>query len=557
MPFPITLQEAERRSASMIAERESWIPEWEDIRNYMLPYHGRFSDDRPNDGQRKDQRIIQDVAKASLRVLSAGLLSGLTSPSRPWFKLNIPNPLLSESKPARSWLDEVERRMYSVFAASNLYSELQKMYVELGGFGTACAIVSKDYEDVIRLRTFTIGEYALALNDSLKVDTMYRDFQMTARQIEQRFGRDNCSDAVKSSIENGRSETWFTVRHLICPNPDIKPGRRDVSGKKFISVYWERGARTDVNDGFLEVLGYDNFPVLAPRWEVVSNDIYGRGPGWDCRGDVKMVQDMRADSMEALDKMIDPPILLPASMRNEDIDLTPGGVTFVPSNEGMTGAHPAFNVAVDMTKLEYSIESAVSRIRTAFYVDTFLMLQQVADKTKTAYEVAELTREKMLMLGPAIEQQEETLLKPIIERTFEIMNDAGLIPDPPEEMQGQSIDIEYVSILAQAQKAVATSGMREWISIVTELSAAFPEMRLKVNPTEFVDEYGKLLGISAKLINSDEEVAEAQAKERQMMQTQQAMAMAQQGAQTAKTMSQARIDDKTNVLAELFGEAGV
>lgn len=557
MPFPMTVKEAERLAASMLAERESWIPEWTEIRDYMLPYYGRFSNEKSNDGERRDKKIIQDVAKMSLRVLSAGLLSGLTSPSRPWFKLNIPNPQLAESKPVRAWLDEVERRMYSVFAASNLYSELQKIYMELGGFGTGCAVILEDYENVIRLRTFTVGEYALALNSSLKVDTMYRSFQMTARQIYQQFGRDNCSDAVKSAVDGGRGENWFDVKHLICPNTNINPERRDFSGKPYLSLYWEQGSQGSANEGFLEIAGFDTFPVVAPRWEVISNDIYGRGPGWDCLGDVKMVQDMRADSMEALDRMVDPPVFLPASMRNEDLDMTPGGVNFVPTNEGFSGAHPVMQVNIDMTKLEYSIESAVARIRTAFYVDIFLMLQQVADKTKTAYEVAELTREKMLMLGPAIEQQEETLLKPTIERAFEVMSKKGLIPEPPEEAAGQPIDIEYVSILAQAQKAVATAGMREWVSIVTELSAAFPEMRLKVNSIEFVDEYARLLGISAKLIYSDEEVQAAQEQQRKIAETQQMMAMAQQGAQTAKTMSQARLDDKTNVLAELFGEAGV
>ena len=554
MPKELTIQEAERYKSSLYKDRQSWIDEWKDIRDYMLPYHGRFDGENPNDGSRKDDKIVQNAAKMALRVLSAGLLTGLTSPSRPWFRLGITNPALRDNTEVRAWLDEVERRMYLVFAESNTYPALHSIYQELGGFGSGCALVSEDTEDVIRLRVYTVGEYAFGLDSRLNVNAVAREIWMTAGQMVEQFGEDKVSEQVRVKVKNGQTEDWFMVCHIIMPNPELDPVRKDYKGKPYISAYWERSAKSG---DFLQVKGYEEFPILAPRWETISGDSYGRGPSWDTIGDVKMLQDMRLDALEALDRSVDPPVQMPASLRNENVDLTPGGVTLVPSNELQYGIRPIYNLNPNFEGLEYAVQQVVERINKAFYVDMFLMLQQVADQRKTAFEVAEMTREKMLMLGPAIEQQEETLLKPLIERTFAIMFRNELLPEPPQEIQGQPLQIEYVSILAQAQKAVATTAIREWVGIIGELAQAFPEALMKVNAPEVVDHYGELLGIPVKLIRSDKEVAEIQAQQAKQAEMAQMMAMAQQGAVAAKDLSQADMGNNTNALQAMFGDAGV
>ena len=119
MPKELNIQEAERYKSSLLRDRQSWLDEWKDIRDFMLPYHGRFDGENPNEGKRRDDKIVQNAAKMALRVLSAGLLTGLTSPSRPWFRLGLPNPELRDNVTVRAWLDEVERRMYMVFSESN------------------------------------------------------------------------------------------------------------------------------------------------------------------------------------------------------------------------------------------------------------------------------------------------------------------------------------------------------------------------------------------------------------------------------------------------------
>lgn len=550
--MPLSVQEAERRRQSILADRSSWIDAWKEIRDYMLPHHGRFDGDNPNRGDKRDSLIIQNAAGFAIRTLSAGLLSGLTSPSRPWFRLGVPDQDMSEYRTVRSWLDEVEKRMYAVFAASNTYNALHRMYYELGGFGTACAFVHEDYEDVIRIRPYTIGEYALAQDANLRVDSVSRDVWMTADQMVKEFGESKCSENVRAKAKNMQGDAWFAVRHLLMPNPEYKPGRRDVSGKAYVSVYWEQGATGD-GAGFLGVKGYEEFPVIAPRWNVVSSDVYGRGPAWESLADVKMLQVMREDSLKALDKMVDPPVIAPHGTRNDTLDLTPGGVNYLSVQDAQMGVKPIYQVTPAIDKLEMAIQQVVENVNKSFYVDMFLMLAQLDDKRMTATEVAERQREKLLMLGPVIEQQENEMLEPLIERTFAIMNRGGLIPEPPQEIMGAPLNVEYISILAQAQKATATSAIREWVTSVGEMAQVWPEARFKVNATEVADQYGELLGIPTKVINSDEDVEQSRQAEAQQMQMAQMAQMASQGATAARDLAGADMEGE-NALKALIGQ---
>lgn len=550
-----SIQDAEKRRGSILADRETWVPTWRDIRDYMLPYHGRFDGDLPNRGERRDRKIIQNTAGMALRVLSAGLLSGLTSPSRPWFRLGVPDPEMSEAPGVRGWLDEVERRMYTIFSQSNTYNALHRIYHELAGFGTACAIVHEDFDDVIRVRPYTIGEFGLAANSRLSVDTMERDIAMTANQMVGEFGAERVSEQVRSAVRENRGDTWINVRHLLIPNPDRQPGRRDASGKPFVSFYWEQGATKDggANGSFLAMRGYEECPILAPRWDSISNDTYGHGPAWDALGDVRGLQIFREDAYKSLDKLLDPPVSAPSSMRTQVVDMTPGAVNFYDDvGAAQQGIKPILAINPPLGELEATIQNVVQQINQAFYVDMFLMLQQVDEGKMTATEVAERSREKLLMLGPVIEQQESELLAPLIARTFGIMLRGGLIPEPPREVQGETIQVEYISILAQAQKSVSTSSLREWVGMAGELGQLWPEALHKVNAPEVVDAYADMLGVGAKVVRTDDEVAQLVQQQQEQRQMAQMAELAEQGSAAAKNLGQTPTGGE-NALGAMLG----
>jgi putative ubiquitin-RnfH superfamily antitoxin RatB of RatAB toxin-antitoxin module len=110
----------------------------------------------------------------------------------------------------------------------------------------------------------------------------------------------------------------------------------------------------------------------------------------------------------------------------------------------------------------------------------FLLISQ-SEGTMTAYEVSQRKEEKMLMLGPVVERNNDELFDPLMNQVFAVMLEQSmprwmgllpgvpLIPPPPEELAGVPLTVEYVSILAQAQKSVAAGSIERALQFTSML----------------------------------------------------------------------------------------
>ena len=114
------------------SERSSFISHWRDISDYILPRRSRFSITEANRGEKKNQKIIDSTATLAARTLRSGMMAGITSPARPWFRLTTPDPDLAEFGAVKKWLDDVQRIMATSYLKSNLYNILPVMYGDLG-----------------------------------------------------------------------------------------------------------------------------------------------------------------------------------------------------------------------------------------------------------------------------------------------------------------------------------------------------------------------------------------------------------------------------------------
>ena len=542
----------ERRFGDLKEEAKKWMPLWQDLQAYIDPARGRFNDNPNSGGKLNHQKLLDNTPTRANTTLASGMLSGLTSPSRPWFKLGLSDPDLNKFAPARRWLDDVQERMMAVFARSNIYNSLHSVYQELGQFNTAAMILLEDYESVIRARTFTAGEYYLGSGPDLRINTFAREIWMTIGQMKEMFGYENLSASSKRLYDNNQLYEWRKVYHMIEPNDGRQPEKKDAQNMPFRSVYWEEGAE---DEKFLRVSGYEEFPVFAPRWDVVSSDIYSRnGPGAHALGDCKGLMKSRKDYFMILDKIADPPLNAPASLQTKGgVNFLPGGVNYVGDGMENTKVEPAYTIAPRLQEITMDIQDLRNAIKETFFVDMFLMLANSDRRQITAREVAERHEEKLLMLGPVLERLESELLDPLIGRTFNVMLRAGLIPPPPQELQGENLKVEYISMLAQAQKMVGTTTVEQLSAYVGSLTAVVPEVIDKFNADKAVDRYADMLGVDSEIIRSDEEVAEIRKRRAEMIQQQQQMEQAQAAVQGAKVLSETRVGENSALDALMGG----
>ncbi len=542
------------RKSSLWNERSSWVTHWREISDYQQPRAGRFVVTDRNRGDKRANHILDNTAVFSARTLAAGLMSGITSPARPWFRLEIQDKELMEAGAVKAWLHDVSALLRAIFASSNTYRSLHTLYEELGLFGTAATVVLPNFTNVIHHYPLTVGEYALATNAEGEVDTLCREYQMTVEQMVGQFGLDNCSQTVRDLYRRGSYDAWVDVVHMISPRRERDTRKADGKNMRFASIYLEPGK--DNADKFLSESGFKRFPALTPRWVVTGNDVYGTSPGMECLGDVKQLQHQQLRKGQAIDYQVNPPLQVPTKYKEVTKARLPGGVFYVDSMGQSQGVRSAFDVRLDLQHLLLDIQDVRERIRSAYYADLFLMLANDTRSGITATEVAERHEEKLLMLGPVLERLHNELLSPLIDTTFDYAARAGILPEAPPELEGMELNVQFISVLAQAQRAVATQGMDRLLGSVGQMASVKPEVLDKLNFDQIVDDYGDAYGVNPKIIVPDDQVAALRQQRAAAMQAQASAATAPQVVQSAKVASEIDTSNLQDVLTSLQGYSG-
>ena len=564
----------ETRLVALRNWRESWWTQnWSDLAEFILPRRSIWLTQSagglptPNNmtrGRQINSAIVDPTATLAARVCAAGLMSGLASPSRPWFKVIPALRHIDIDAPARVWLDEVEDRVYTVLAASNFYPSFAQECEDLVVFGTAPSIIYEDVRDLIRCYNPTIGEYYLASGATMRVDGLFRQFVLTIAQIVDFFGVESCPGEVQAlwAQKGSALEIERIVAHAIEPNFGIGPtdAGRVKGAFTWREVYWIWGSASARP---LSMRGFVDQPFTAARWTTQSNDAYGRSPGMDALPDVMQLQVMTRRMAEAIEKQVRPPLIGDMSLKNQPSSTLPGHLTYVNQLGPGNGIRPIYEVMPDVAAMSANILAIENRIKVALFNDLFLMLEQAPGSQMTAYEVAQKVQEKLQVLGPVIEGLLSESLKPKLRRVFTILKRRGMIDPPPPSLRGMPLDIEFVSMLALAQKAAATGGMERLVALIGNMVPVFPHVVDNLDSDTFIREFNDLLGNPQKILFGPEQVAatrqaslKAQQQAQQMATLDHASQIAGQAAQAGQVLSQTQIGGGNSALSAILGTGG-
>lgn len=551
-----------------------WIQNWSDLAKFILPRRsiwltqsagGLPSPNSMTRGLEINQAILDPTATFATRICAGGLMSGLASPSRPWFKIIPAMRGVTIDDEARQWLDSIEDIIYTVLARSNFYNAFAQECEDIVVYGTAVNIIYEDEKDLIRCYTPCVGEYYLASGATMRVDGLYRVFVMTVAQIVDFFGIDNCpSDIQKLWKEKGGAlTTERLIAHSIEPNFSItgSSGGKVKGDFTWREVYWMYGTGTVQP---LSMRGFMDQPFTASRWSTQSNDAYGRSPGMDILPDVRQLQVETLRKAEGIEKEVRPPLIGSAELMNKPTSQLPGHLTLVNGDIGAgKGIRSIYEQPFDLDHISQDIALIQARIKTGLFNDLFLAIIQGPTNEKTKFEIQARLTEKMQVIGPVIENLLSESLQPKLKRIVGVLKRKSMLPPPPKSMQGVPLDIQFVSILALAQKSASTGGIEALMRLVGELGQIHPEVLDIPDFDETIQEYSDLLGNKQKILKGPKTVAsirqqraQAQQKQEQAAIAAHAATVADKAAGAANTLSQTEVGSGQNALSALLGTGG-
>jgi len=542
-----SVTEADRRLSSMKSQYQEsgWQSSHQMIRDYIVPTRGRFDEEDANDGDMiNHQKVLDGYATIANDILASGLLSGMTSPNRPWSKYEIDG--FSDDQDVSEWLDDLNMKVRSVFNVSNVYETLHGVYKEIGSFSTGCFIVLEDMDEIIRCHSFTAGEYYLGTDKRGRVSSFGREYWMTVEQLVEEFGLESVSKSVRADWENNQKGKYYKVRHL------IEKGDSG-NGMPFRSLYWQAG---DMSEGFLARRGFRRFNVIAPRWETsYTHQVYGKGCGWNSLGDIKQLQKTVDDKLKLQEKLHNPPTVADADIEGF-INLVPGGVTKSSFNTPDAGVRAAYTVPDALNSFIEMETHLKNNIDKFFFVNLFLMLINIDKTNMTATEIAERQQEKIMMMGPILHRLKEELLDPLHDIVFGILWDNSaplwgteremfaILRPPPPQLSGVNLRVKYISILAQAQEALGVQQIQRVMESVTAISQFRPDILDNFDFDEIARQVNEKEGAEAKLMLNRDEVESLREQRQQVQAAQQMAAIGKDGSTALRNVAKAQADSE-------------
>ena len=520
---------------------------WEPMIDNIIAYvnHGRrfVQDTELWAGQQTGQEVFDDSAMLARNKLVDGMVGYLCSRNQPWFALELPGKFnfprssamrswsgrrVDEYPQVQKWLQDSQTVMYSAFNRSNFYDTITEFISDGATCGTATIQIEEDIATATTVFTVPhFREIFIAENQWGKVDTIYRVYTMTLRQLQQKFGEDRMR-AADDNWDNLYSTNMYVehqVVHAIYPRSDYNPGRVDAKSKPWESIWlYRKGGRvieyrgssvTDQTSSegvtMLAEGGYDSMPTITWRWRKNSDEVYGRGPAHDAFVSIAKANTMGRTNLVTGHQAAEPPLIAYSDERGA-IQRGPAGITYLESNRGDIRTRAPIPLYTGVQQLPFNIEmqdKVTQVINEHFHTDVFMMMSQLSQQGNQSRmvmeQVQELQGEKAAILGTRVGNLQSEAFDPLIYRMYSIESAAGRIPAPPDillESHHGPVEIQYLGPLAQAQtRLTKVRAITTFLQLVGQVAQIDPSVLHVVNSYETVKELADAVNVPVACLN--------------------------------------------------------
>lgn len=450
--------------------------------NSILQEAAEYSTPNKNDfnriatvGEKKATTLYDTTAVHSCQLLSSALHAMLTNPSSFFFGFSTGEPEIDRNDEARHWLDRAVKKTHICLNNSNFQTEIHEVYLDEASIGTAVLYMEKDEEFKLRFTAQHLGNCFFMENNRGIVDTLFRCFRWTAKQCYQEWGDEFPKDILEDKKNNPNDR--IEIYHLVDPR-ELYDNALGPNKMRFSSCYYveSKGNWIQLSEG-----GYKTFPYAVPRWSKTSGESLGRSPTMNSLADIKMVNKMMETVIAGGELTVRPPLMAPDDGFVRSIKLTPGGINYYRS-----GTDDRIEPLITNARVDYgyqAVEDVRVRIRQAFFVD---QLQLTNGPQMTATEVMQRTEEKLRLMGPVLGRQHFELLKPMIDRVFDILQSSGEFDPPPEILRNKRVEVHYTSAIAKVQQASEILNVQKAMAAISPIAQFAPDVLDVIDPEEAV-----------------------------------------------------------------------
>jgi hypothetical protein len=511
-----------KRWDSLDKESSNFQSLWQEAYTYIVPRKENILSE-VNPGTENADDLYDTTAILANEMLASALHGMLTNPELRFFEITFNDPELDDDEEVKQWCQETGDLMFRVLNSSNFQTEIYEVYLDLGAIGTSVLFMGEHEEDVVQFSARSMAEVRVDENTIGRIDTVYRKFKLKPEAVIRMFGEKKMHPHVIECLEKSPDKDLVII-HAVEPKHSKKS---DLKKHAFKSTYVLKDKKFVLSKD-----GYREFPYATPRWSKTTGEKYGRGPGMQMLADIRMVNTMMLTVLKGAQKTVDPPLMVQDDGVIGAVRLTPGGLTLV--RPGTDRILPLITDArIDFG--QQMLEDVRRRIRAGFYVD---QLQLKDGPQMTAEEVRQRAEDNLRLMGPVLGRQHFELLKPVIDRLFEILVRRKMIKNIPAKIRGRKFEVRYSSMMARAQRMSEGQNMMRAIQLLAPIAQLRGPEGLDLIKTDgVIRDVWSIYGLAEKNLYTEREITPLRQARAQAQQAAMDQAKKQSDSEVAKNVA--------------------